>query len=132
MGSTRLICLIFVVSALCVLVQSRPYGEYSDEDDDNENEIVENFTPVSTTTTRKVNTKPNAVETTTEYKYKEEVKPYTMKVPIVHSIRHAAGTHYYTVDPDEDSYEKLMEVYKETFEKPFSRNVPSHIPPPKD
>lgn len=140
MVSLPLIVLVFTFAALCFSAHGKPAVDYEYYD----NEIatirqpsMNNVRQEPTSTTgipvqqRTSTTKSpiEPVETTTEYRYQDIIAPYTVKVPRVESIHHAAGTLYYTVHPDEDPYKKLMEVYEEHFETPMNRNLPKNVPP---
>uniref|UniRef100_A0A1W7R7G7 Putative conserved secreted protein n=1 Tax=Aedes albopictus TaxID=7160 RepID=A0A1W7R7G7_AEDAL len=92
--------------------------------------VPEKSTRISPTTAKPV--QRSTIDTTTEYKYKDIIEAYTIEVPKLESVRHAAGTLYYTVDPQEDPYKKLMQVYQDNFETPMNRNLPKNVPPPKD
>nr|XP_019932075.2 uncharacterized protein LOC109622255 [Aedes albopictus] len=92
--------------------------------------VPEKPTRISPTTAKPV--QQSTIDTTTEYKYKDIIEAYTIAVPKLESIRHAAGTLYYTVDPQEDPYKKLMQVYQDNFETPMNRNLPKNVPPPKE
>ncbi|XP_058833858.1 uncharacterized protein LOC131691461 [Topomyia yanbarensis] len=128
MGANRIIIQVCLISALWLTIEGRPV------DNDLDNEISGNVEPVpqASTTTSTTSTE-RGLETTTEYKHKEIVQAYTVKVPQVHSIRHAAGTYYFEVQPNEDLTEKLLEVQREVFDKPFSRTPPpKKAAPPKN
>nr|XP_019932483.1 uncharacterized protein LOC109621242 [Aedes albopictus] len=137
MDSRRIIILVFALSVAYSPALGRPLDDY----DDLGNEIY----PLAELSAIKMTEKPtiippttanpvqqSIVETTTEYKYKDIIEAYTIEVPKLESIRHAAGTLYYTVDPQEDPYKKLMQVYQDNFETPMNRNLPKNVPPPKD
>ncbi|XP_053688374.1 uncharacterized protein LOC128737703 [Sabethes cyaneus] len=116
---------ILFAFALCSTVQGRPvYDDYSD------NEVEQYFgtePAVISTTTRATTTStptPTTAETTTEYKYKEIAEAYTVEVPHLHSIRHAAGTLYFELQPGEDLQKKLLQVQRDSFDVPFSRTHP--------
>ncbi|XP_058461331.1 uncharacterized protein LOC131436561 [Malaya genurostris] len=129
MGASRVVFQLCCFAILWLTIQGRAI------DYDLYNEISENFqstaevsTTVATTTTTEQKT-----ETTTEYKHKDIIQAYTVKVPQLHSIRHAAGTHYFAVRADEDLTEKLLEVQREVFDRPFSRTPPPRrVAPPKN
>nr|XP_029728155.1 uncharacterized protein LOC115266304 [Aedes albopictus] len=137
MDSRRIIILVFALSVAYSPALGRPLDDY----DDLGNEIY----PLAELSAIKMTEKPtiipptmakpvqrSTIETTTEYKYKDIIEAYTLEVPKLESIRHAAGTLYYTVDPQEDPYKKLMQVYQDNFETPMNRNLPKNVPPPKD
>lgn len=140
MRKVYLVCPIFTF-ILCI------HGKPIDPLNDIDNAILTNdvqqlYVPPTTprpkknsvqqmTQTVEVPNQQSPVETTTEYIYKDLIAPYTVETPKLHSIRHSAGTLYYSVHPKENEYDKLMEVYKDNFETPMNRNLPSNVPPPK-
>ncbi|XP_055531731.1 uncharacterized protein LOC129722366 [Wyeomyia smithii] len=110
---------ILITVALCVAVNGRPSSDpYLDYDSDSENAINEVFLPEPSSTTTGA---PSTTETTTEYKYKQIAEAYTVKMPELHSIRHAAGTHYFELQPGEDLNTRLLEEKRIHFDEPFSR-----------
>ncbi|XP_062545172.1 uncharacterized protein LOC134211863 [Armigeres subalbatus] len=137
MASFPIIVLVFAFASLCFSVHGRPAVDYEYYDNEIADPSMNNMRQNPTSTTGAPVQKPTSttkppvepMETTTEYRYQDIIAPYTVKVPKVESIRHAAGTLYYTVHPDEDSYKKLMEVYEEHFEIPMNRNLPKNVPP---
>ncbi|EAT40932.1 AAEL007371-PA [Aedes aegypti] len=138
MDSQRIIILVFALSVVYLPVQGRPAIAIDyDYDDNTIPSASEISTPKAimqrTTSAKKfqIPAQQSAIETTTEYKYKDIIEPYKIEVPKVESIRHAAGTLYYSVDPKEDPYKKLMQVHEEYFEIPMNRNLPKHVAPPK-
>ncbi|XP_062716741.1 uncharacterized protein LOC109419158 [Aedes albopictus] len=92
--------------------------------------VTEKPTIIPSTTANPV--QQSTLERSTEYKYENVIQTYTIEVLKLKPIPHAAGTLYYTVDPQEDAYKKLMQVYQDNFETPMNRNSPKNAPPPKD
>lgn len=145
MGSKRVVISVCLISLFLMCVQGRPIDPL--EEYDSENEVQQVYaapTPRSSsdiavqhiTPKMKASVGQSPTETTTEYIYQGIVEAYTVEVDKLHSIRHAAGTLYYPVAPQENAYEKLMQVYKDSFVTPMNRNspsnVPSNVPPPTD
>uniref|UniRef100_A0A1Q3FM97 Putative conserved secreted protein n=1 Tax=Culex tarsalis TaxID=7177 RepID=A0A1Q3FM97_CULTA len=70
-------------------------------------------------------------ETTTEYKYKDLIKPYIIPQPYYVPMKHVAGTHYVKVDRGQNEHERVIEDYKKYFDRDSRPAQPDYAPPPK-
>ncbi|XP_053688375.1 uncharacterized protein LOC128737704 [Sabethes cyaneus] len=126
---------ILFAFALCSTVQGRPvYDNYSENEAEQyyaaEPAVISTTTRATTTSTSTPT--PTTAVTTTEYKYKEITEAYTVEVPHLLSIRHAAGTYYFELQPGEDLHKKLLQVQRDVFDVPFSKTHIPRVAPSKD
>ncbi|XP_055591812.1 uncharacterized protein LOC129743715 isoform X2 [Uranotaenia lowii] len=107
-------CAIF---CLFVSVVAKPQG-YPEYD-----EHLEISTPITN-----YQTTPTSVpDTTTEYKLQAVANAYTSKMPRRGSVRHVAGTIYYTIHSGESSHEQLKRVVMEKIINPQTKHTVANL-----
>ncbi|XP_055591811.1 uncharacterized protein LOC129743715 isoform X1 [Uranotaenia lowii] len=127
-------CAIFCLF-VSVVAKPQGYPEYDNEisqDFQNpaahhNNKNYDEHLEISTPITNYQTTPTSVPDTTTEYKLQAVANAYTSKMPRRGSVRHVAGTIYYTIHSGESSHEQLKRVVMEKIINPQTKHTVANL-----